>query len=163
MTAAALRLVGSALLTLAGAMLGAQRLSEQRGRLACLRSLCAALGHLAAELEALESPLGELFARRTDCPFFRALSDGFGTQPLAQLWQSAAETQPLSATERAALAGLGAVLGRANAARQVSEIALARRALAESAGALEREIAARARRFPLLGAALGAIAAAVLF
>ena len=158
----ALRLLGGGLLVLAGALLGLERLAVQRGRLACRRETAAALGLLAAELETLRSPLGELFARRVDCPLFRLVSAGFGGEPLETLWARAAAAQPLNGEEQAALASLGAVLGRSAAPRQAAEIALVRRRLDDAADALEREIALRARRFPLLGAALGAIAAVML-
>ena len=158
----ALRLAGGGLLVLAGAMLGAQRLAARRRRLACLREIAAALGLLAAELETLRSPLGELFARRADCALFRLVSALFGTEPLETLWARAAAAQPLSAEEQGALAALGGVLGRCAAPRQAAEIALVRRRLTDAADALEREIAYRARRFPLLGAALGAIAAVMM-
>ena len=72
------------------------------------------------------------------------------------------EWQSGRVAKRAALAALGPVLGRCGVQRQCAEIALARRRLSESADAAEREIAERARRFPILGAALGAIAAVVL-
>ena len=163
MTPAVLRLLGGGLLVLAGALPGLQRLAAARRRLACLRGLAAALGLLAAELETLLSPLGELFARRADCPFFALVSAGFGAEPLETLWARAAAAQPLSDEERTALAALGGVLGRCAAPRQVSELTLTRRRLSDAADALEREIAANTRRAPLLGAALGAIAAIVLY
>ena len=162
MTTAALRLLGGGLLVLGGAMLGRMRCAELERRKHCLRGIAAALGRLQGELEALQSPLGELFPRLSDCPFFGLVSAGFGDGPLEELWRRAAEAQPLSAEERAALAALGPVLGRCGVQRQCAEIALARRRLSESADAAEREIAERARRFPILGAALGAIAAVVL-
>ena len=163
MTSTALRLLGGGLLVLAGALLGLDRLTARRRELSCLRGLVAALGLLAGELETLQSPLGELFSRRTDCPFFRLVAAGFGGEALERLWSRAAQAQPIPAEERAALASLGGVLGRSGVQRQCAEIALVRRRLADRADALEREIAARARRFPLLGAALGAIVATLLF
>ena len=163
MTAVALRLLGGGLLVLAGAMLGLERLARQRRRLACLRELDCALGRLAGELETLQSPLEDAFARLGACPMFRLVSAGFGGEPLEPLWTRAAAAQPLDGEEIAALASLGAVLGRCPAARQAAEIALVRRRLRDAADALEREIAARSRRFPLLGAALGAIVAVMLF
>ena len=163
MTNAALRLLGGGLLALAGALLGRERLSEQRRRLRCLRDILRALARMEGELETLCSPLADLFERLSDCPFFRMLSENFGTQPLAQLWSRAVAAQPLSEEERLALSALGDVLGRCDAQRQSAEIALTRRRLSEAADALEREIADRASRFPALGAAFGAILAAVLF
>lgn len=163
MTALALRLLGGGLLVLGGALSGRMRCAELERRRRCLLDLADALGRLQGELEALQSPLGELFARLSDIPFFRLVSAGFGDGPLEALWRRAAEAQPLSAEERSALAALGPVLGRCGVQRQCAEIGLARRRLSEAAAAAEREITERARRFPLLGAALGAIAAAVLF
>ena len=163
MTLGALHLLGGGLLALAGALLGGEKLAEQERRRRCLRTLAQALGRLERELETLQNPLGELFARLTDCPFFYLVSAGFGTQPLEQLWQSAAAVQPLAEAERTALASLGSVLGRCAAAKQSAEIAMVRSSLTDAAEALEREIAERGRRLPVLGAALGAIVAAVLF
>ncbi len=163
MTALGARFVGGALLVLAGALLGQQKLTEAKRRLACLRALAAALGRLEGELETLQSPLDTLFAHLADCPFFALVSVGFGTAPLETLWRRAAQAQPIGKEEQAVLAALGGVLGRTGAQRQAGEIALARRRLTQAADALEREIAVRARRFPPLGAALGAILAAVLF
>ena len=163
MSAGALRLVGGALLVLAGALLGREKLAEMRRRRACLRTLAGALGRLAGALEALESPLGELFSRLTDCPFFACVAAGFGSEPLERLWRRACETQPIGPEERAALASLGAVLGRCDTPRQCAEIALVRQSLSDAADALDGEIAARGRRFPALFAALGAILAVVLF
>ena len=163
MTALTLRLLGSALLVAAGAMLGHGKLAEMERRARCLRELCAALGRMEGEIDALQSPLRDVFSRLTDCMFFRLVSAGFGAEPLEKLWRRAAETLPLSEAERETLGNLGGVLGRCDAQRQAGEIGLVRRRLAESADALEREIAARGRRFAGLGAAFGAMLAAVLF
>ena len=163
MTATVLRLAGSGLLIAAGTLLGWGRLSEMQRRLGCLRGLCDGLGRLAAELETLQSPLPELLGHLSDQPFFRLVAAGFGGEPFPQLWARAAETLPLTAEERQTLTAPGAVLGRCDAERACAELSLARRALAERADALEREIAQRGRRFAGLGAALGAIVAAVLF
>ena len=163
MTAPALRLLGGALLALGGGLLGQTRLSELQRQRDALRALSAALGRLAAELELLQSPLGAAFSRLTDCPFFRQVAAGFLSRPLETLWRETAAAQPLPEEARRALAPLGAILGRADAARQSAEIGLVRQRLTAAADELEREIAARGRRLPLLGAALGAIVAAVLF
>lgn len=163
MTAAALRLLGGALLALGGGLLGQARLAEMLRQRDALRALSGALGRMASELELLQSPLGAVFARLTDCPFFRQVAAAFGSRPLETLWRETAAAQPLPEQARGALASLGAVLGRADAARQSAEIALVRQRLTAAADELEREIAARGRRFPLLGAACGAIVAAVLF
>lgn len=158
-----LRALGGALLILAGALAGFERLSVQRRRLACLRSLADALGRLAVEIETLQSPLEEALSHLTDCPLTEGVYQSFGTAPFEALWTRAADAQPISAEERRAVAALGGVLGRCSAERQTAELSLARRRLTDMADALEREIAARSRRFPLLGAALGAIAAVMLF
>ena len=158
-----LRALGGALLILAGALAGFERLSVQRRRLACLRSLADALGRLAVELETLQSPLEEALSHLTGCPLTASVYQSFGAAPFETLWTRAADAQPISADERRAVAALGGVLGRCSAERQAAELSLARRRLTDMADALEREIAARSRRFPLLGAALGAIAAVMLF
>ena len=105
----------------------------------------------------------ELFSHLTDCPFFRIVSAQFGSEPLEQLWKRAAAAQPIPEQARLALASLGSVLGRCGAQRQSDEIALTRCSLTAAADALEREIAERTRRYPVLGAALGAIIATLLF
>ena len=163
MTATVLRLAGSGLLIAAGTLLGWGRLAELQRRLTCLRALCDGLGRLAAELETLQSPLPELLGHLSDLPLFRLVAAGFGGEPFAALWQRASETLPLSESERRALAAPGAVLGRCDAHLACAELSLARRELGQRADALEREIAARGRRFAGLGAALGAIIAAILF
>ena len=163
MTALTLRLLGSALLIAAGTLLGSGRLAGMKRRLRCLRALCEGLGRMAAELETLQSPLGELLAHLRDLPFFELVAAGFGGEPFAKLWRRAAETLPISAEERAVLAAPGALLGRCDARRACAELTLARKSLSARADALEREIEARGRRFAGLGAALGAIVAAILF
>ena len=134
---------------------------ERRAR--TLRDLAAALGRAQAALDALRCPLPELFARLSDVPFFRALSSDFGTAPLETLWRKSAEAEEIAPAEREALAALGDVLGRCDAGRQCAELALVRARLSDAAAALERELAARGRRYDGLGAALGAIVAALLF
>ena len=163
MTSLTLRLLGSALLIAAGTCLGWGRLAEMQRRLSCLRELCAGLGRMEAELETLQSPLRELLPRLTDVRFFRLVGAGFGGEPLQTLWRRAADTLPISQEERDALAAPGAVLGSCDARRACAELALARASLSARADALEREIASRGRRFAGLGAALGAMVAAILF
>ncbi len=85
MTAAFPRLLGSGLLVLGGALLGWGRRAELERRKRCLRGISDALGRAQWELEALQSPLGELFAHLTDCPFFDLVSAGFGGEPLEEL------------------------------------------------------------------------------
>ena len=55
------------------------------------------------------------------------------------------------------------MLGRCAAQRQCAELALVRSRFSDAADALERELAARGRRYDGLGAALGAIVAVLLF
>ena len=163
MTGLYLRLAGSALLIAAGTLLGWGRLSEMQRRARCLRELCEGLGRMETELETLQSPLRELLSHLTDLRFFRLVAAGFGGEPFEALWRRAAAAMPLSPEERTALAAPGAVLGRCDAPRACAELALARTALSARCDALEREIASRGKRFAGLGAALGAIVAAVLF
>ena len=158
-----LRLLGSALLIAAGTLLGWGRLSEMQRRAQCLRELCDGLGRMETELETLQSPLREILSHLTDLRFFRLVAAGFGGEPFEALWRRAAAAMPLSSEERSALAAPGAVLGRCDAERACAELGLARAELSRRADALEREIAVRGRRFAGLGAALGAIVAAVLF
>lgn len=163
MTDLTLRLLGSALLIAAGTLLGQSRLTELQRRARCLRELCDGLGRMLAELETLQSPLKELLSHLTDIRFFRLVSAGLGGEPVESLWRRAAAAMPLSSEERDTLAAPGAVLGRCDAQRACAELALARASLTVRADLLEREIAARGKRFAGLGAALGAIVAAVLF
>ena len=159
-----LRLVGGALLVLAGALCGREKRRTLERRAEALRALAAALGRAQALLSATRCPLPELFARLSDAPLFRALSEGFGGgEGLDALWRQAAEAEDLAPPEREALAALGGVLGRCDAERQCAELGLVRARLADAASALERELADRGRRYDGLGAALGAMIAAVLF
>lgn len=163
MTALTLRLLGAGLLALAGGLLGYEKKAELKRRRACLRQLCSALGRMESELVTLQTPLPQLLARLEDCPFFLLVSAGFGGEPLERLWRRAAEVQPLSPADRQLLGELGALIGRCDAQRQGAELALVRRQLQEHGEALEREIADRGRHFAGLGAALGAMLAAILF
>lgn len=164
MTAVWLRLLGGGLLTLAGAMLGREKYSEMRRRLHCLRSLCRGLGRLSAELTALQTPLPQLFfALREENAMFATVSAQFGSRPLQTLWREAAAAMPMAAEDAAALSALGGILGRYDAQRQAAETEIVRARLSAAADALEREIESRGRRFAGLGAALGAMAAVLLF
>jgi len=163
-TALTMRLVGGGLLTLAGALFGWEKNAQMRETLRCLRTLGRALGRLQAELTALQTPLPQLFsALGAECALFAMVSARFGTQPVETLWCAAVKTLPLGRNDAQALEALGAVLGRYDAARQAAETALVRDRLCVSADALEREIQERGRRFAGLGAALGAMAAVLLF
>ena len=163
MTALTIRLLGAGLLALAGGLLGYEKTAELKRRQTCLRQLCGALGRMESELVALQTPLPQLLARLEECPFFLLVSAGFGGEPLERLWRRAAEVQPLPAADRQLLGELGSVIGRCDAQRQAAEIALTRQQLRERSAALEREMAERGRHFTGLGAALGAMLAAVLF
>ena len=163
MSALGLKLLGGALLALSGALLGAGALRERREQETALRRLAAALGRLRTELLETRAPLPELFAQLRAEPFFALLSAGFGTAPVESLWRRAAMAQPIPEEARAALAALGAVVGRCEAPRQAEELERTRRALLEQSAALRGEIAGRAAHFPGLGAAAGAILAVLLF
>ena len=163
MSAAALKMLGSALLALAGALLGGRMLDAQRELRRALLSLSDALGRLSGELTERQTPLPEAFAMLTDEPFFALLSASFGTEPTEALWRRAAQSLPLPEECRTALASLGGVAGRYGAAQQAAEIARVRRVLTERAAALQSEIDARSRRLPGLGAAVGAMLAVLLF
>ena len=163
MTSLTLRLLGSALLIAAGTLLGWGRLAEMQRHAGCLREISDGLGRMATELETLQSPLRVILSHLTDLRFFRLVSAGLGGEPFETLWRRAAAAMPLTPEERDALCAPGAVLGRCDAMRACAELALARASLTARADALEREIAMRGKRFAGLGAALGAIVAAVLF
>lgn len=163
MSALTLKLFGSGLLTLCGALVGWRGAASLRERAGRMRAISAALGVLSGELTALRTPLPQIFARLRGEPFFALLDAGFGTAPTETLWRRAASEMDLAESPAAALASLGAVVGRYDAARQAAEIAAVRAVLDESARSAERELAVRGRRLPGLGAALGAMAAALLF
>lgn len=163
MTATAVKLLGAALLTAAGALLGWERTGALRRRLALLRELSAGLGVMADELTALQTPLPRILERLRNRPFFALVHAGFGGEPFAELWTRAARAPDLAPADREALASLGAVLGRYDADRQAAEIMLIRRRLDQSATVLEAELAGRAKNFAALGASFGAILAVILF
>ncbi|MCD7743448.1 MAG: stage III sporulation protein AB [Oscillospiraceae bacterium] len=158
------KLAGAALLTAAGWLLGWNHVRALKRRARLLRAICDALGLFRDELSVLRAPLPVIYAKLHERPFFRllALSNAEGMQTEA-LWRRAAGTLELAPEERETLSALGAYIGRYDAARQAEEIEDARRRLSRCAAALEQEIAARAKNFPGLGAALAAMAAAMLF
>lgn len=163
MSALTLKILGSSLLVFGGMLLGCSGVSAQRSEVKTLRGLSSALGIFEGELTALAAPLPDIFAKLGSTPFFAMLGAGFGTEPTEQLWRRAAGTLGLDDACAAALADLGAVVGRYDAARQAGEIASVRRRLDERAAHLECQIAERGRRLPGLGAAIGAMAAVLLF
>ena len=163
MSALTLKMLGSCLLVLGGMLLGCSGVHALRSEAKRLRSLSAALGVFAGELTALAAPLPDIFAKLCAVPFFAVLSAGFGTEPTGQLWRRAAAALGLDDECTAALASLGAVVGRYDAARQAGEIAAVRQRLDERAAELELQVSERGRRLPGLGAALGAMAAVLLF
>ena len=159
------RLLGAALLSLAGALLGLGRRRERQKRLRLLRELDTGLGLMAEELTALHTPLPQLFARLRDRPFFDLLHLGFSRSPgeADVLWTRAAEAQPLPPEEREILKSFAPAAGRYDADRQAAELNLLRRRLRERAALLETELNGPGKSLPTLGAALGALAGAVLF
>ncbi len=157
------RLTGAALLTLAGAGLGWSCLECKKQHLALLRALDTGLGLMAEELCALHTPLPQLFSSLGDRPFFDLLSAGFGSGPVEALWCRAAEAMPLSSEEQLILKSVAPVIGRYDAQRQAAALSLACRRLRARADEAASELKGRARSFPGLGAALGAMAAALLF
>ena len=163
MTALTMKLLGGGFLILAGTLLGGSGTAAMRRELRETRSLSASLGIMESELTALQTPLPEIFEKLKSERFFSLLSAGFGTEPTERLWRRAAAELELDAACETALAELGAVIGRYDAFRQAAEIAAVRTRLNERTAALEAEIAGRGKRLPGLGAALGAMAAALLF
>ena len=157
------RMLGGALLVLSGMLLGLRGAGELRMEACALRRLSAALGMLSGELTTRQTPLPDVFQKLRSEKFFALLDAGFGLEPTERLWRRAAEALELESGCAAALADLGAVIGRYDAARQAVEISAVRTRLEERADAVERELASRGRRLPGLGAALGAMAAVLLF
>ena len=163
MTALTLKLFGGGLLVLAGTLLGGSGARALREEADALRRLSAALGIFESELTALRTPLPEIFAKLKDEKFFALLWAGFGGEPTETLWRRASETLGLERECTLALASLGAVVGRYDAPRQAAEIAAVRLRLDARAEDVQRELNERGRRLPGLGAALGAMAAVLLF
>ena len=163
MTALTLKLFGGGLLVLAGTLLGGSGARALREEADALRRLSAALGIFESELTALRTPLPEIFAKLKDEKFFALLWAGFGGEPTETLWRRAAETLGLERECTLALKSLGAVVGRYDAPRQAAEIAAVRLRLDARAEDVQRELNERGRRLPGLGAALGAMAAVLLF
>lgn len=158
-----LKLFGGGFLVLAGVLFGHCRLSALRARERTLRELSSALGFMQNELTLLQTPLPQIFEKQRSCLFFRLLTAGFGTEATETLWRRAAMSLDLPAEAAAALSGLGCVIGRYDAARQVAEIEIVRSQLSDSADRLSEEIAARGKSFTGLGAAAGAMLAVILF
>ena len=158
-----LKLLGGGLLVISGTLLGSSGAAELREEVRVLRSLSAALGIFANELTALCAPLPDIFAKLRNERFFALLDAGFGTEPTEQLWHRAAEAMEMQPECTRALANLGAVIGRYDAQRQAAEIAAVRDVLNTRADSTQRELTERGRRLPGLGAALGAMAAVLLF
>ena len=152
-----LRLLGALLVTAAGGFGGHAVYKARRRRAWLLWELAAGLGRLADELELRAAPLGELFEHLRDRPFFAQLSTEFDGVSLAMTWNSAAMALPLDMESKTALAGLGELIGRCGAERQVKEIELVRRRLEEDASVLKRDLAGQGRTLTGLGAALGAL------
>jgi len=162
-TALMLKLAGGGLLVISGALLGGERTAELRRTLRATRRLSEALGILASELTALQTPLPAAFMKLREEPFFALLSAGFGTESMAQLWHRAAAEAISDEACRLAVDSLGEIIGRYDAARQAGEIAAVRARLEARAAQMEENLAGRERHAPGLGAALGAILAALLF
>ena len=163
MSVLTLKLLGSGLLVLAGTLLGGSGAGALREEGKRLHSLSASLGILESELTALRTPLPDIFEKLREEPFFAMLSAGFGGEPTEQLWRRAAEALELERECVQALAALGTVMGRYDAVRQASEIAAVRARLDARAESVQRELSERGRHLPGLGAALGAMAAVLLF
>lgn len=162
MTVTAIRFLGGGLLALAGALAGYEKHAELRRQRQCLEQLCAALGRMESELNALRTPMPQLLAKLEDCRFFLLISAGFGAEPLERLWMRASEAQPIPKQDRKLLSTLGGVIGRYDAECQAGEIAMVRQRLAESAERIRQEMQQRSRRYAGLGAALGAMLAVLL-
>ena len=152
-----LRLCGALLVTAAGGLGGHAVFAARKKRAALLRELSAGLGLLADELELTAAPLDEVFERLRERPFFDQLSKDFDGASLARSWRRAAMAQSVDVESINALAGLGEIVGRCGAERQVKELELVRRRLDEAASALERDLAIQGRTLTGLGAALGAL------
>lgn len=163
MSPVVLKLLGGGLLVFSGALLGGGGAAELREEVRTLQSLSMALGIFSNELTALCTPLPDAFQKLRNERFFAFLDAGFGTEPTERLWHRAAEAMKLQPECTRALDALGAVIGRYDAQRQADEIVAVRSVLNARADAAQRELSERGRRLPGLGAALGAMAAVLLF
>lgn len=161
--AAAVRLLGALLVTLAGLGAGGEAARRMKRRGQSLEELAFALGLLAFELESFCRPLPELCCRLSGetkgaaGTLFAGLCRAMAADKNAGFsacWQEA--LAPLGAAERELLLPLGSVLGRYGADEQRQALLLCRRRLEEMA-AEARETYRRSGRVCVgLGAALGA-------
>jgi len=162
-TALTVRAAGAGLLIASGLMLGTERAAAMKKRCRELRRIADGLGRMESEILSLHTPMPDIFRKLRDIPFFSLLDAGFASEPLKQLWARAAKAAVSDAVCADALAALSGVVGRFDAQRQAVELAAVRAVFHLHADALEQEINGRGKSLPGLGAALGAMAAAMLF
>lgn len=162
------RMIGCVLLAAAGAMAGNARLSAVRRRIRFLEDMDGALGIVQGRLEALLSPLPDVFeflaveGAVSVRGFFTCLILGQGERPLSSVWDSALDSLALPETERRLLSPLGRILGRYDAGRQSAEITLVRDGLRRLSSELREELRTRGRSYVGLGASAGAMLALML-
>lgn len=163
-----LKLLGALTVAVGGALLGQARTAGEKESSTLLADLCTALGAMADEISALQTPLPQLMSRlsgekRPAAPFFAAVLEKMNEMPLAGAWQSAAAQLALSDTEREMLKAVTSGLGRFDALAQSAELRLAASRL-DKCLALRREKMQREGKMPAaLGACLGAMCAIALF
>ena len=144
-----MRLMGGALVALAGLMLGLISAGALRKEARRRAELCWLLESMAYELERFRAPLPELFyslARQTEgaaadfCRDVLALLPELGRSSFSELWSRA--LAPLPPRERTVLSPLGAVLGRYGTEELLAATALCRREMEQA----RREAAVRAEK-----------------
>ena len=137
------RLIGAALILLAGLGLGLQLCALRRRQLATLRELETALGLLQSELETSVRPTAQLCAvlLARSCgetrAFFQTVEDSLpllGEKCFEELWTAAAESclGHLRREDRQSLERLGQSLGRYELSRQLQALTLCREELQRS-------------------------------
>ena len=163
-----MRLIGAALLTAAGLLLGLMGAESLRARVRRREALCRLLGEMAFELERFKTPLPALFAslaRQSQgeagllCRRMALGLTQLGERTAAEIWAWAVSALP--PVERTVLLPLGDVLGRYGAQEQLLALERVRTAMEREADGARRALEEKGRMYVSVAAA-GAAALAVL-
>lgn len=163
-----MRLLGAALVVLAGVLMGLQRAAELRRAVQCRATLCRMLEGLSYELGRFRTPLPEVFSSLcTQCEgaalaLCRAVSESLnGEQPVfSAAWARGLTLVP--PREREILAPLGSVLGRYGTEEQLPALERCRRDMESLLSEGRERLRARSGVCVGLWAAAGLMAAVVL-
>lgn len=166
------KLLGAALLCGGGAAVGVYKYMSLRKRARTLAGLIAALNIMRGEIRVRLTPLPEILkmlSERGDASvrgFFARVSSRMpelAESSLSSIWRGALpELCDLCGDDAAALAELGDVLGRFDAAEQESAINAAAETLGASLSLLRERLRSAPRMYIGLGLCLGAMLAAAL-